>query len=500
VYRHRPIAMAAIATDTSSADGWVSEYFTHTSSADGRASLACQGSGTVGGRCGGSQSEGSSPGSQDSQGSQSSLPPTHPKENLTPTDERNRLLELAKYFAASQIVPASQSAIGDAEVAAAPSAPAADTTLTALAQLGTFKLSCDRAFISLINSTHQYIIGEATQSTSLIDNALRPDDGLCLGVRALELAFGVCPQTIQIFTSDDRTISTPNIQADSSRYVIKDFTADSHFSTRPYVSGWPHMRSYAEVPLKSASGYVVGSYCVVDTRPRDFDDSEIQVLDSVAVTIMNHLELLKSQLEFHRVQSLVRGIGSYAAGYSGLQEHQTRPSLEAPTQPSSLQPAEEEMNLPVRLVRDDSSRTITRPAMARVYTDKATESVSDASLGTPMNSDLTWTTSDSGYSDVSELRADGIPDGDDGWGRRGSVESSILGEKPGPSHSNSSDEARGDTALSKATSKAVSRASHLIRQSMDLGGVVFVVSHTASSPDQSQLTLQSLETAREKRR
>jgi GAF domain-containing protein len=398
-------------------------------------------------------------GSQGLQGYQDSLPPTHPKEDLTPMDERNRLLELAKYFAASQIVLASQNAIGDEEVAAAPSAPAADTTLTALAQLGTFKLSCDRAFISLINSTHQYIIGEATQSTSLIDNALRSDDGLCLGVRALELAFGVCPQTIQIFTSDDRTINTPNVHADSTRYVIKDFTADPHFKTRPYVNGWPHMRSYAEVPLKSASGYVVGSYCVVDTRPRAFDDSEIQVLQSVGVAIMNHLELLKSQLEFHRVQRLVRGIGSYAAGYSGLQEHQTRTSLAAPTQTSLLQPDEKKMGLPFRLVREDSDRSATRPMMNRAHTDESSRSVSDPSLGASVDSGLTRTTSESGYSDVSEPIAD----------------IAFI-----PNCSTSSDEARGDTSFSRATSTAVSRASHLIRQSMDLSGVVFVVCYTAS--------------------
>jgi hypothetical protein len=170
-------------------------------------------------------------------GDDASLPPTHPPEDLTALEERNRSLELAKYFAASQVQPASQAAIGDEAVAEAPTAPAADTTLTALAQLGTFKLGCDRAFISLINSTHQYIIGEATQSTSLLDNSIRSEDGLYLGVRALELAFGVCAQTIQIFTSDDRTIRTPNVYADNTRYIIKDFTADPHFVSRPYVKG-----------------------------------------------------------------------------------------------------------------------------------------------------------------------------------------------------------------------------------------------------------------------
>jgi hypothetical protein len=459
----------------SSADGCVAEYSTDTPSADGG---ALEGAVMVGG----------------SLGDRGSLPPTHPEENLTPMDERNRALELAKYFVASQTVPASQGAIGDDEVAAAPSAPAADTTLTALAQLGTFKLACDRAFISLINSTHQYIIGEATQSTSLLDNALRPDDGLCLGVRALELAFGVCPQTIQVFTSDDRTISTSNVHADRTRYVIKDFTADSQFKNRPYVTGWPHMRSYAEVPLKSASGYVVGSYCVVDTRPRVFDDSEIQILDSVGVTIMNHLELLKSQLEFHRVQRLVRSIGSYAAGYSGFHEHQTRLPLGTSILSSSPRPVNGKKSLPLRLTRGDSDRALERPATPRVNTEETAASPSDTSLGIAVSSDTDAT--------GPESKPD-YSDGDDVGGRQSPAEPPVPDEKAGssdgvsmPDHSNNSSEAHGGTTFSRAASAAVSRASHLIRQSMDLAVVIFVVCHIASSLNPTQLTLQLLETAR----
>jgi len=458
--------MTVAATNVSSSDGWLSDDLTDTSSVDGWTS-------------GGSAVVGAGAGA----GLQSCLPPTHPEEHLTPMDERNRTLELAKYFEASQIVPASQSAIGDDEVAAAPSAPAADTTLTALAQLGTFKLGCDRAFISLINSTHQYIIGEATQSTSLLDNALRSDDGLCLGVRALELAFGVCPQTIQIFTSDDRTIDTPNVYGDKSRYVIRDFTADAHFTTRPYVKGWPHMRSYAEVPLRSSTGYVIGSYCVVDTRPRDFDDAEIQILDSVGVTIMNHLELLKSQKELCRAQRLVGGIASYAAGYSALQENAHRRSLAPSSQASLPQPTEKNLTLPIRLVRDDSNQTITMPGIGRVFTDETNRSVSDASVET-VNSISSWTTLESGCSDASESHADGSGglDMQRPAPPQSTLEKPLNSSDPAPipDHSTTRDEAHGGTIFSESASTAVSRASHLIRQSMDLGGVFFVVCHIRS--------------------
>lgn len=367
-----------------------------------------------------------------------------------------RSLELAKYFTASQVQPASHAAIGDQAVAEGLSAPAADTTLTALAQLGTFKLGCDRAFISLINSTHQYIIGEATQSTSLLNNDIRPEDRLYLGVRALELAFGVCPQTVQVFTSDDNTICTPNVYADNTRYIIKDFTADSHFSNRPYVKGWPHMRSYAEVPLKCASGYVVGSYCVVDTRPRDFNEADIQVLNDVGTTVMNHLELLKSQLEFGRVQRLVRGISSYVAGYSGLQEYQTGSSLGTTASNPPLEPVEETGCSAPKLIRGDFDETVVRPKLRRNRTDETVSSYTEASSATSVTSGSTRLTSKQDFANGLDQRA-------------------ISTTSDVPRASNRSPK---EMVLSRDISATVSRASYLMRHAMDLDGVVFVVCHT----------------------
>lgn len=172
------------------------------------------------------------------------------------------------------------------------------------------------------------------------------------------MTFGVCPQTIQIFTTG-HGINTVNVTADRTRYVIRDFCADPHFSARPYVTGWPHMRSYAEVPLTSSNGFVIGSYCVVDTKPRPFGDDDISMLSEIATTIMNHLELSKTKLEFDRVESLVRGIGSYVAGYSGLREQQTWPlAARAPNAALAGGPVvPSTVAMPYRpdLPRDDSS-------------------------------------------------------------------------------------------------------------------------------------------------
>ena len=184
------------------------------------------------------------------------------------------------------------------------------------------RLECDRAFISLIDGRHQYIIAEATRTMSIRDpDRYSPDDAIYLGMQTLDIAFGVCSNTINVFA--DRTgklaINSDNITADRTRYIIRDFQADEHYRTRPYVKGWPHMRYYAEVPLTCPRGYVIGSYCVVDNKLRDdFDEESFRILNEVSLTIMDHLELMKTKHNHSRAKKLIKGLGSFMEGDSCL--------------------------------------------------------------------------------------------------------------------------------------------------------------------------------------
>jgi hypothetical protein len=204
-----------------------------------------------------------------------------------------------------------------------------DPSLTALVQLGALRLDCDRSFLSLIDGTTQYIIAEATRSTPLTNIHATPEQsGLYLGVILLDAAWGVCPNTIKVFTDDAGHLATSegNIVADKTRYIIRDFQADEHYITRPYVSSWPHMRSYAEVPIISPLGYVIGGYCVVDNKLRDFGDETIAVLTEVASTIMAHLENVRVKQNQLRSERLIRGLDVFIQEETALRESRRRTS------------------------------------------------------------------------------------------------------------------------------------------------------------------------------
>lgn len=207
-----------------------------------------------------------------------------------------------------------------------------DITLTALAQLGVLRLGCNRSFVSLIDGDNQHIIAEATASISLrdVDKHL-PNDGIYLGARVLDLVWGVCPHTIRLFTSENKIydVDTQNVTANRTRYVIRDFTKEDCFKDRPYVVGWPHMRFYAEVPLTSPAGYVLGSYCVVDDKPRDdFSEEEIDILQEISDAIANHLENKRIAHYHSRFERLVTGLTDFSKDRPDLN---FRDSADTPT-------------------------------------------------------------------------------------------------------------------------------------------------------------------------
>ncbi len=50
--------------------------------------------------------------------------------------------------------------------------------------------------------------------------------------------------------------------------VVPDARADPRFADNPLVTGAPFVRFYAGVPLRSPGGQDIGTFCLIDTRPR----------------------------------------------------------------------------------------------------------------------------------------------------------------------------------------------------------------------------------------
>ncbi len=72
--------------------------------------------------------------------------------------------------------------------------------------------------------------------------------------------------------------------------VVPDATLDPRFADNPHVTGEPFIRFYAGAPLRTADGHNIGTVCAIDTKPREFADRDVAMLEDLAALAMEHLE------------------------------------------------------------------------------------------------------------------------------------------------------------------------------------------------------------------
>ena len=64
--------------------------------------------------------------------------------------------------------------------------------------------------------------------------------------------------------------------------VIPDSRLDPRFSENPLATGQENVRFYAGAPLRSPQGQAVGTFCIVDHKPRELSPEELASLKDMA--------------------------------------------------------------------------------------------------------------------------------------------------------------------------------------------------------------------------
>ncbi|KAH7362717.1 histidine kinase G7 [Plectosphaerella cucumerina] len=197
----------------------------------------------------------------------------------------------------------------------------AETGLTAFAQLVALRLNTKRALISLFDTQYQYIVAEATQSVPLRANAKYVDQDLWLCGTAVPRAYGICDFVL--------TSGGPDLDASVDEHahisyrntsrvevsIVPDLADDSRFCARPFVSGSPHNRFYAGVPIRSPKGFNIGVLCAFDDEPRaSLDAASQDFLVDVSESIMMYLESRRASDSYRRTERMVLGIGNFIQG------------------------------------------------------------------------------------------------------------------------------------------------------------------------------------------
>jgi DNA-binding response OmpR family regulator/phosphoribosyl 1,2-cyclic phosphodiesterase len=71
--------------------------------------------------------------------------------------------------------------------------------------------------------------------------------------------------------------------------VVSDALKDERFADNPIVTGEPHVRFYAGQPLAAPDGSRVGTLCIIDHRPRELSESDLEALRDLAALVEQEL-------------------------------------------------------------------------------------------------------------------------------------------------------------------------------------------------------------------
>lgn len=78
--------------------------------------------------------------------------------------------------------------------------------------------------------------------------------------------------------------------------VVPDATRDPRFADNPYVTGPEHIRFYAGAVLSTPEGHNLGTLCLIDVEPRDFDRADEERLRELGDLVSEQIDLTAERL------------------------------------------------------------------------------------------------------------------------------------------------------------------------------------------------------------
>lgn len=75
--------------------------------------------------------------------------------------------------------------------------------------------------------------------------------------------------------------------------VIPDALEDKRFHDNPLVTEDPSIRFYAGFPLVNTDGSALGTFCIIDTKPREFSNEDYEALKDLAEMALSELSAIQ---------------------------------------------------------------------------------------------------------------------------------------------------------------------------------------------------------------
>lgn len=169
-----------------------------------------------------------------------------------------------------------------------------------------------------MGSKKEYVLAEASKTLSLQDDTRHEEgDQLWFGERALQSRTEIGAILIRLLAES----TVEDCESPISYVAVNDLRKDERFKHLDIVSEEPFARSLICLPLCSARGCVIGLYCVIDDKPREtVSDTELGFLKDMATTTMNHIEANRVRHRHERAEKMVKALALFLEGAGSLRE------------------------------------------------------------------------------------------------------------------------------------------------------------------------------------
>ncbi len=107
------------------------------------------------------------------------------------------------------------------------------------------------------------------------------------------------------FIDRDNSFCAHAINDSDNNLIVPDAKLDPRFSLNPLVNGEPHITFYAGIPLTSPDGFPLGALCVIDTVPRELNQSQINALTTLSKQVIRLFELHKTIREMRAKEEIL---------------------------------------------------------------------------------------------------------------------------------------------------------------------------------------------------